>query len=119
LDRCTGSQATPASLALIVKSLEEARRSYAPRATADWHRVFYQYANRLAHHYLLSRVDQLRTVLVFLYFTNAPGMDGPEHDAEWKGAVRLLHAALGLPAHLESHGVFDAFVDVRQLQDAV
>jgi hypothetical protein len=69
-----GTRASPASLELITRSLEEARRSYAPKATADWSGVFYQYANRLA--------------------------------------------PLGLPRHLESHGVFDAFLDVRQLTSA-
>jgi hypothetical protein len=115
----SGSRATPASLRLITRSLEEARRSYAPKATADWSGTFYQYANRLAHHYFLTRVNRLSSLLVFVYFTNAPKMNGPESESEWKGAVRLLHAALGLPAHLESWGVFETFIDVRQLEDAV
>ncbi len=41
----------------------------------------------------------------------------------WSKAVSrsatVRWASLGLPASLESRGVFDAFVDVRQLQDAV
>jgi hypothetical protein len=114
-----GTRATPASLKLISQSLEEARRSYAPKATSEWSGIFYQYANRLAHHYFVTIVNRLSSVLVFVYFTNAPGMNGPESESEWKGAIRLLHAALGLPAHLESCGVFEAFVDVRELEDAV
>jgi len=43
-----------ASLKLINKSLTEARKFYAPRATANWSNLFYQYANRLAHHYFLT-----------------------------------------------------------------
>jgi hypothetical protein len=113
-----GSRATPNSMKLIARSLEEARRSYAPKTTSDWTGTFYQYANRLAHHYLLNNVNQLPSVLVFLYFLNAPGMNGPENESEWRGAIRLLHAALGLPAHLESRGVFDAFLDVRDLEHA-
>ena len=114
-----GSRATPNSLILIKQSLAAARRWYAPKATSNWSRNFYQYANRLAHHYFLTEVNQLPSVLVFLYFINAPGMNGPENEYEWRGAVRLLHAALGLPAHIESHGVFDAFIDVAQLKDSV
>jgi hypothetical protein len=114
-----GTRATPASLKLISQSLQEARRSYAPKATSEWAGTFYQYANRLAHHYLLTTVNRLSSVLVFVYFLNAPDMDGPRSELEWKGAIRLLHAALGLPTHLHSRGVFDAFVDVRELQDAV
>ena len=113
------SRATPQSLKLIRQSLEEARRWYAPRSRCDWSGTFYQYANRLAHQYFVSEVNALPSILVFMYFTNAPGMNGPTCDAEWKGAIRLLHAALGLPERLESRGVFDAFLDVGTLEDAV
>jgi hypothetical protein len=110
-------RASAGSMLLIQRSLAEARRSYAPKATADWHGLFYQYANRLAHQYLVRRVNGIQSALVFLYFVNADDMHGPTSEAEWKGAIRLIHAALGLPAHLESHGVFDAFVDVRLLTE--
>lgn len=53
---------------------------------------------------------------MFLYFVNAEDMQGPETEAEWRGANRLIHAALGLPERLEKHGVFDAFVDVASLK---
>jgi hypothetical protein len=114
-----GTRATPESLKLISRSLEEARRWYAPKATASWSATFYQYGNRLAHHYFLTEVNEVSSKLVFLYFTNDPDMKGPESECEWRGAVRLLHAALGLPAHLETRGIFDVFLDVRQLQNAV
>jgi hypothetical protein len=114
-----GSRATPTSLKLIARSLEDARRSYAPKATSNWSGTFYQYANRLAHHYFLTTVNRRPSVLVFVYFLNAPGMNGPSSESEWRGAIRLLHAALGVPAHLESRGVFDAFLDVKQLEHAV
>ena len=112
-------QASEGSVPLILQSLEEARRAYAPKATAMWSGLFYQYANRLAHHYLVNRVNRVPSALVFLYFVNAQDMRGPTSACEWKGASRLLHAALGLPAHLDAHGVFDAYLDVRQLADAV
>jgi hypothetical protein len=110
-----------ASLDLIGQSLDEANHFYAPRATASWSKskLFYQYANRLAHHYFLRRVNDVPSVLVFLYFVNADDMLGPMSEEEWHGAVRLIHAVLGLPKDLTSHGVFDAFLDTRLLQDTI
>ena len=106
------------SIDLIEKSLEAARGYYAPRATATWSKLFYQYANRLAHHYFLKKVNGFPSILVFLYFVNADDMLGPMSEDEWHGAVRLIHAVLGLPKDLKRYGVFDAFLDARLLQDA-
>jgi hypothetical protein len=114
-----GTKASAISKDLIDKSLTEARRFYAPKATAAWSNLFYQYANRLAHQYFLKRVNDLPSVLVFLYFVNADDMLGPMSEEEWHGAVRLIHAALGVPKDLRPYGVFDAFVDTRLLQDAL
>jgi hypothetical protein len=113
------TRASAESLTLIDQSLGEARRFYAPRATADWTGLFYQYANRLAHHYFLTRLSGIQSRLVFLYFLNADDMLGPMFEEEWHGAIRLIHAVLGLPRDLRSRGVFDAFLDVRFLQDAI
>jgi hypothetical protein len=113
------SRASAASLQLITGSLSEARRWYASKATAAWDGLFYQYANRLAHHYFLRKVNGVAAVLVFLYFLNDRDMDGPTTEAEWRGASRLIRAALGLPAHLDEFGVHDAYLDVRNLVDAV
>jgi len=79
--------------------------------------VFDQYANRLAHHYFLRKLNGVQAALVFLYFTNATEMQGPTSELEWKGAVRLIHSVLGIPADLKSFGVFEAFVDVSDLHD--
>jgi hypothetical protein len=113
------TKASPASRELIDRSLAEARQFYAPRATTIWSNLFYQYANRLAHHYFLKEINQVSSALVFLYFVNADDMLGPMSEEEWQGAVRLIHAVLGLPKDLKSYGVFDAFLDTRLLQDSV
>ena len=113
------TKATLRSRKLIRRSLHEARKFYAPEASADWSRVFYQYANRLAHHYFLTELNGLSSSLVFLYFVNAFDMRGPLSEDEWHGAVRLIHTVLGLPEDLTRHGVFDAFLDVRLLEEAV
>jgi hypothetical protein len=112
-----GTRASPESLKRISRSLDEARHWYAPKGKASWTGTFYQYANRLAHHYFLREVNKVPSKLVFVYFTHDPDMSGPESESEWHGAIRLLHAALGLPAQLEQRGVFDAFLDVRRLFD--
>ena len=113
------TRASAASRDLIDRSLGEARRFYAPRATASWSNLFYQYANRLAHQYFLRQVNDVSSTLVFLYFLNADDMLGPMSEEEWHGAVRLIHAVLGVPKDLRSYGVFDTFLDTRLLQDAV
>jgi hypothetical protein len=114
-----GTKASETSKKLIDQSLGEARHFYAPKATADWSKLFYQYANRLAHQYFLRKVNDVPSTLVFLYFVNADDMLGPMSEDEWHGAVRLIHAVLGLPKDLKRYGVFDAFLDTRLLQDTV
>ena len=113
------SRASEKSLAHIRRSLEEARRFYAPRAKADWSGVLYQYANRLAFQYLMAHLNGLPSKLIFLDFCNATDVNGPESADEWRGATRLIHALLGLPADLTGRGVFHAYVDVRQIQSAL
>jgi len=61
-------------------------------------------------------VNGLASTLIFLYFVNADDMLGPMSEEEWHGAVRLIHAVLGLPKDLKRYGVFDTFLDVRFLQ---
>lgn len=112
------SRASPTSFQLIERSLHEARSFYAPKATAAWSKLFYQYANRLAHQYFLRELNAVPSSLVFLYFVNADDMLGPMSEEEWHGAVRLIHAVLGLPKDLKRYGVFDAFLDARLLQDS-
>ena len=111
-----GTKARPLSLELIQRSLAEARRFYAPKATAEWSGTFYQYANRLAHHYLFRKLNQLPSHLVFLYFINASDVNGPSSELEWQGATQLLHAALGLTPGKLPDGVHEVFLDVRLLK---
>ena len=110
------SLASEASLVHIRQSLAEARKFYAPKAKADWSGNLYQYANRLAFQYLLNHLNALPCKLIFLDFLNANEMSGPESCLEWKGATRLIHALLGLPPDLSIHGVYHAYLDVRDLE---
>ena len=113
------SQASEGSLELIRASLAEARRHYAPKAKADWSGSLYQYANRLAFQYLFAKLNGLDSRLVFLDFYNAADVAGPESEAEWRGATRLIHALLGLPADLTKHGVFHAYVNAKAVANAL
>ena len=113
-----GTKASPRSKELIERSLAQARRHYAPRSSAVWSGTFYQYANRLAYQFFLRDLNPVNSRLVFLDFTNASDMDGPESEDEWKGAVRLVHAVLGLPASLERFGVYHAYLDARHVTHA-
>ena len=112
------SQASPPSLEHIRRSLNEARAFYAPRAKAEWSGSLYQYANRLAFHFMLSRLNGISSRLVFLDFCNATDVKRPASEAEWKGATELIHALLGIPSDLSKHGVHHAYVDVREIQGA-
>lgn len=112
------TKASPSSRELIESSLNSARRFYAPRSRADWSKVFFQYANRLAHQHFLREQNHIQSRLVFLYFTNAADVEGPATEEEWRGAIRLLHAQLGISADLKRFGVFDAYLDARSVMDA-
>lgn len=109
------SGASPESMRLIEQSLKQARRFYSPCSTSRWSGTFYQYANRLAHQYFLRELNRIPSILIFLDFTNAKEMNGPSSELEWKGATALLHAVLGLPANLESYGVYHVYIDAKQL----
>lgn len=112
----SGTKASPTSFELIQRSLAEARRFYAPKATAEWSGTFYQYANRLAHHYLFRKLNQLPSHLVFLYFINANDVNGPISELEWQGAAQLLHAVIGLAPGKSPDGVHEVFLDVSLLK---
>lgn len=112
------TKASDASRKVIERALAETRRHLAPRSKADWTRPFYQYANRLAFQYFLRELNGIPSALVFLYFINATEMDGPTSEKQWHGAIRLIHAVLGLPKDLSEFGVHEAFVDARKLMAA-
>ena len=105
------SGASESSLRSIRAALEETRIALGVAAGFDWSKQFYQYANRLAHAYLLQQLNMVPTKLVFLYFTGDTDMRGPNSRSEWEEAIRTVHTVLGLrqrPAFL-----IDVFVDVR------
>ena len=67
----------------------------------------------------MAHLNGVNSKVVFLDFCNAQDMDGPETELEWKGATRLIHAQLGLPADLTEFGIYHAYMDASQLADAI
>jgi hypothetical protein len=111
------TRATPLSSRMIQQSLDEARRHFAPGSEANWSGRYYQYANRLAFHYLFRTINQLPCHMVFLYFTGAREVNGPGTPFGWQRGIRRLHSALGLPKDFEAPGIHTVFLDVAQLND--
>ena len=105
------------SLSTIRASLDATKSYLGISSTVDWSASFYQYTNRLAHLYLLRVLNDLPAYLAFVHFINARDVDGPETEAEWKGAIRLLEESIGLRRkHRLSPYVIHAFVDVLELE---
>ena len=112
------TRATSASLALIQQSLKEAQHHFAPQSQADWSNTFYQYSNRLAHHYLFHTANGLPSHMVFLYFLNATEMNGPKSEIEWHEAIKLIHSALGL-TQTNRLGIHEVFLDISLLSSFI
>jgi hypothetical protein len=103
------------SLSLIRKSLDDAKSYLSPHSPVDWSRGFYQYANRLAHLYLLRTLNNKAAYLVFVYFLNDIEMAGPSSISEWKGAIELLRTFLGIRRNKLQRSILDVFIDITRL----
>ena len=115
-----GTKASLSSKMLIDKSFNELQRFLGIQSGVDWAEVFYQYANRLSHLYLLRQLNDIPAFLVFLYFTGDQEMNGPSTSDEWKSAIQVVKGVLGLREnHRLSKYVIDIFIDITQIEDAV
>jgi len=104
------------SIEKITTSLGETKRYLNCRVNVEWSQCFYQYANRIAHLYLLRKKNDLPAYLICVYFLNDVEMKGPTSLAEWEGALRLLKSALGIRRHKLQKFTAGVYVDVRALQ---
>ena len=68
----TPTRATENSLKKIKEALAETKKFLGVTSETDWSQCFYQYANRLAHLYLLRELNKINACLVFVYFLNDP-----------------------------------------------
>ncbi len=118
--RSSGSGASdPISRKKIAHSLQETQRFLGARRSVDWARSpYYQYANRLAHLYLLAELNGFDAYLVMLYCLNDVDMNGPQESREWKVAIQEQDAALGLPdVHQLSRRVIHVWLDIQASTD--
>ena len=111
-----------ASIKKIKKSLEETKKFLKVSSGTDWSQCFYQYANRLAHLYLLRELNCLDAYLVFVYFvgdwTRLPDED-PVSREGWRAAISLAKRHLGIPRHSPwvFRNVKEVFIDLSDMTD--
>ena len=114
----TPTGATGDSLKKIKASLAETRKFLKVKSETDWSQCFYQYANRLAHLYLLRELNKLDAFLVFVYFVDdrtVPNRD-PVSRERWEAAISLATQHLGIPrSPWVSENVKDVFIDVSDM----
>ena len=104
------------SLSRIQSSLDATKQFLRSTSVANWSTCFYQYANRLAHLYLLRELNGLPTYLVLIYFVNDDDMNGPKTQAEWEAAIQVQELFLGVRNHRLSKYIIHAFIDVNELK---
>ena len=93
----SSTKAGPKSQVQIKDALKESKAFLKVTSDTDWARCFYQYANRLAHLYLLRELNGLDAYLVFIYFTVDGTMGMPVSQEGWAAAIALTKTHLGLP----------------------
>ena len=105
----------------IHEALGKTKKGLRAGNRADWTRCFYQYANRLAHLYLLNEMNNIKAALVFVYFVGDTTVRGrkPVSREGWEAAIDLAHHHLGVRPNAPwmRDNVFDVFIDVDHLKD--
>jgi len=111
----TGASSQPK--ALIEKSFHEVESYLKIQSLTEWTTVFYQYANRLGHLYLLRELNKIPAYLVFVYFLNDKEMNGPATKEEWISAIQVVEGVLGLgEKHSLKPYIIDVFIDVNVIE---
>lgn len=110
-----GTAASPASKKHIERSLEETKKFLGVDPSIPWSGKLYQYANRMAHLYLLRELNGFPAWLVFVYFIGDEDTNGPKSVDEWKAALAVAKGVLGLTRNRLSKYVIEIFLDTRDL----
>ena len=100
--------------------MDEVREFLKARSGADWTQCFYQYANRLAHLYLLRELNGIDAKLAFVYFVNDrsnPPREPVSRDG-WEVAIHLANEHLSIPHSQRwiTENVADVFIDVAEYE---
>ena len=117
----------PSSVARMRQSLTETKEyiSRASEADADWTIGVYQCANRLAHLYLLCKLNCVDAYLILLYFLNDLEMKKadthvPTTRPEWESAIVYQERLMGIrQRHPLTDRIVHAFVDVNDIRSRV
>ena len=118
----TMSAKRDSSISRILYSFSETKEYLRVDARADWTRPFYQYANRLAHLYLLHVLNKVDAYLVNVYLLKDDDMREsgtivPQTIEEWESVILAEEIALGIPPrHRLSSRVLTAFIDVAEIE---
>lgn len=109
------SQAGPVSLARIEAAFAAVQADLRIRPDVPWARVYFQYANRLAHLWWL-RAQGIDAKLLFVSFLHDDDIGGPSSAEIWHTAFAGADYALGLPSrHRLSEHVLHVTPDVRRI----
>ena len=106
--------AGPVSIQKIKRAFESVKRGLDANPDADWTKVYYQAANRIATLFFLEQ-EGIRTRLLFVYFCGDrfPGKECPASEQEWKPAIEAQRLHLGLEAeHQLSDRIHELFLPV-------
>lgn len=104
-----------ASMAKIHNSFNLVKVGVGAARDSVWTTPFYQYANRLAHLYLLRELNDIDAKLVMLCFLNDREMRGPETEAQWSQEISKVHDTLGIRYLPICEHIQHVFIDVRNL----
>lgn len=116
--------ATEPSLSKIRSSLKETKLHIhqVSDPAVDWTTGVYQYANRLAHLYLLKQLNGLDAYLVLLYFLNDKEMESgdtsvPKTPAEWESVITYQERLMGIrQRHPLSDYIIHTYIDVNDIE---
>jgi hypothetical protein len=113
---CTSpSGAGEASRRKIEVALKETADYIGAKPRAEWTRLFYQLANRIAHLYFLRKHD-LKARLVLINYIGDKEVGGPFSEPEWKAAYEVVRHVMGIPErHKLSADMIEIFPEVRSI----
>jgi hypothetical protein len=102
------------SLELITSSPRWAKDRFGALEPADWHKPYYQYANRLADLEFL-REHRVDAILAFVYFCDDHTMPQPASAEMWKKQLPRTYIHLGVQQDLSSRNVVNVYLPVVDL----
>jgi hypothetical protein len=113
---CTSpSGASEVPLGKIEAALKETADYIGAKPRADWTRLFYQLANRIAHLYFLRKHGQ-KARLVLINFIGDTEVGGPSSEAEWRAAYEVVRHVTGISErHKLSADMVEIFPNVRSI----